>query len=354
MPVKKLAVAPALLCFALSAFAADEAVSPPVGGMTITFQPGSRFTGMTLVNPAAFHGAVTSSTSSVITVSGSTNIGALLNASTKYYVEFTGGSPSTYVGDRFEVDVAATRASANNTITISLGDLKNTMASLPTGASLSGYSAAIRPHVTIGQLFGTLSNPIMNGSTIVSSADQVLLYNTQLQSFETYYFLRNAAGTIMQWTRVGGGSTNRDNEVIPPGAGMVVVRNTGTPVSVSWTGEVRTHAFAQPLVAGNNLVAHPFPIDASPSMRSMTVGNGMTGSTSVGSADTIQFPVAGVFRTYYLLRNASGTVEQWTLVGGGSTNRSNELLFSSSGAVVLNKKSADANYVVPFVLPPPS
>lgn len=305
---------------------------------------------MTLVNPASFRGAVASTSGAVITLSGSTDVGASLTTGKSYYVEFISGTPNTYVGDRFDIDVAATKASANNTITVLGASTNNTLADLPGSAALAGYSLVIRPHVTIGQLFGTKDTPVMNGSTVASTADQVLLYNAQAQSFETYYFLRNANGSVMQWTRVGGGSTNRDNVVIPPGSGMVVVRNTSTPVALTWLGEVRLNNFAQPLFAGNNLIAQPFPVDASPAGRQMTVANGMVGATSATTADKIQFPQDGAFKTYYLLRNASGSIEQWTLVGGGSTNRSNELLFPANGAVILNKVSADSNYVVPFTL----
>ena len=340
-----------LLAATTVAQAVDTAYTAPVGGTQITFSQGSRFTGMSFLNSAIARGTVTNTSGSLLTVSaGVTNFGSLLTSTSAYYVELVAGPTSTYVGDRFEVDVAGTIASANGTVSINLASPNNTMGSLPSTSDLNSYTAVLRPHVTLGQLFGTKTNQLMQGSTVVSTADQVLLLNSQTQAFETYYFLKNGSGTVAQWAKVGGGSTNQDNTVIAPGVGMVVVRNTSTPVTLTWSGEIRLNQFAQPLVAGNNLVCQPTPIDASPASRSMTVANGMTGSTSSTTADKIQFPVAGVFKTYYLLRNASGTVEQWTLVGGGSTPQNTAMLFPSNGAVIINKISADANNLVPYTL----
>lgn len=345
---KFLAFALPFLCTA-TVFAADVAYTPPVGGMQVTFSPGTRFTGMTLVNPAAVRGAVTNVAGNVITLSAtSLNVGALLDANTAYYVELTSGPTTTYVGDRFDVDVAATKASANNSITVTLAS-RNTLSAVPTTANLSGYSVVVRPHVTIGQLFGTKNNQLMQGSSVIGSADQIRFINPQSQAWEIFYFLKNPAGTIAQWTKSGGGTTNRDNEVIAPGAGFAVARNAATPVTLTFIGEVRTNSFAQPLVAGNNLVAQPWPTNASPLQRSMTVSSGMTGSNIIASADKILLNEGGVYKIYYLLRNPAGTIEQWTLSGGGTSNRGNELLFGANAGVIISKISADAHYSVPYI-----
>lgn len=325
----------------------------PVGAMRITFAPGLRYTGMPLVNPAVARDVVASNTGTVLTLGyAGRNLGALLTAGTPYYVELTGGSATTYVGDRFEVDVTATKASANNSITVVAGATGNTLSALPANSTLSGYALVVRPHVTLGQIFGTKSNPLMQGSTVLAKADQVQLLNRQTQAFETYYFLSNTSGSIMQWAKVGGGSTVQDGLAVPAGVGMIVVRNAATSTSMLWTGEVRMHGFAQPLVAGNNLVSQPLPIDASPVLRLMTYAHGMTGSTVLALADKIQIPTAGAIKTYYLMRNANGSIEQWALVGGGSTNYTASLLFTADGAAIVNKITANPHYYVPFYLTP--
>lgn len=334
---------------ALTASGATISYSPPVGGSRITIEPGTRFSGMPFVNPAAMLGAVASSSGNVITLSNTaTNMATALTAGTAYYVELTSGPEVTHVGDRFEVDVTATIASANHTITIAPGASTNTLANLPAG--IGGYTLVVRPHVTLGQLFGTKSNELMHGSTVSSSADQVVLFNPATQGYSTYFYLRNSTGSLAQWTLIGGGSTNRDNTIIPPGVGLIVHRNQPTPVTLIWKGEIRRNSFVQPLVAGLNLVAEPLPISRSFLERAMTHANGIAGATVSSSADQVLVPTGSGYHTYFLLRNSSGTLEQWTLIGGGSTNHNNAKLFTPTGAVFIRKSLADPDYSIPYSL----
>lgn len=327
--------------------ASDLRYSEPAGAVRVTFEPGSRFTGMPLVNQAVIRGTVLNVAGSTLTVgTTSLDLGASLAAGKTYYVELTAGPSSTYVGDRFDVDVTATQANANNTLVVAATS-RNTLATIPPTAGLAGYSLVVRPHVTLGQVFGTQGNEIMQGSSSASSADQLQFFNSTTQAWETYYFLRNSTGAIAQWTKIGGGSTSRDNEIIAPGSGFSVVRNASASVTIYLRGNVRTNSFAQPLVAGHNLVAQPWPLARSPLQRQMTTANGMTGATSVPSADQILKYNGTTYATYYLLRNSSGSIEQWTLVGGGSTNRGNEPLFGSDTSVFISKISADPAYLVP-------
>ena len=244
--------------------------------------------------------------------------------------------------------MAATIASANNTVTIVANAASNTLATLPGANTLAGDMLVLRPHLTLGQLFGTKGNTPMQGATVASSADQVQLLNTGTQAFETYYLLRNGSGTVVQWTKVGGGSTSQDALVIPAGVGFVVVRSGTANVALTWLGEVRLNGFARPLVAGNSLTSSPYPIDASPTQRAMTHANGFTGSTVATSADQIQLYTAGAVQTYYLLRNASGSVEQWTKVGGGSTNYNLVAILPADGSAVIHKVAADALFFEPL------
>lgn len=325
----------------------------PLGGVRPTFAPGPRYAGMTMVNPAVARDLIASHSGNVLTLGyGSANYGAMLTTGTAYYVELSSGPASTYVGERLEVDVTATKTAANNTLTVLPSAPRSTLTALPSASGLAGYHVTLRPHVTLGQIFGTKDNPLMQGSTVVSTADQVQVFNLQTQAFDTYYFLRNASGSVAQWTKVGGGSTVQDTLPIPPGVGVAVVRNAAAATTLTWLGEVRLHGFAQPLVKGNNLVCQPLPVDATPLQRVLTFANGVTGSTVTTSADRIQLLAGGATQTYYLLRNASGSVEQWTRVGGGSTNHNNTALFTADGAAVLTKINADPHYFVPLLFTP--
>ena len=337
------------LTLAMTTYGATVSYSPPVGGSQITFTQGKRFSGMPFINPAAQLGVISGNTTQVITLSDtSVNMSTALVTGTAYYAEITAGPDVTYVGDRFEVDATGTIASANNTITITPDASTNTMASLP--ASLDGYTVTIRPHVTLGQLFGTKANELMHGSANLSTADQVAFFNPQTQSYLTYYYLRNPSGTFAQWSLVGGGATNRDNTPIPPGVGFIVQRNDATPVTLTWSGAIRRNSFAQPLAAGLNLVAESVPVSSSPLDRTLTYANGIQGSANLSTADQVSIYNGTGYSTYYLLRNPSGTFEQWTLVGGGSTNQNNTKIFTPTGAVFIRKILADPHYLAPYTL----
>ena len=328
---------------------AQTTTTAPMGDLCISFSPGNRFTGMSLENPGVLRDAIISQSATVLTLGNTTlNAGALLDATQTYFVELTGGPASTYVGERLELDVATTISTANNTLTVLPSSMRSTLSALPGGSALTGYTLIVRPHMTLGQLFGTKGNTTMQGAMVVSGADQVLLLNPQTQAFETYYLLRSSNGSVVQWTKVGGGSTKQDALPIAPGVGMVVVRNGATPVSLIWLGEVRLHAFAQPLVAGNNLVSQPFPLDQSPVDRLMTYANGFTGAIVLGNADQIMVYTGGAIQTYYLLRSSNGSINQWTRVGGGSTNYNAAKIIQGDGAVVVHKVLNDPDYSVPL------
>lgn len=327
--------------------ASTTSATPPLGALNVTVAPGTRFAGMPLLNAAVLRDKVSSHTANVITLANVTNAGALLASTKAYFVEITGGAAPTYVGERFEVDVAATLSSANNTITIAASN-NNTLATLPSGNALAGDTLVIRPHLTLGQLFGTKDNTLMQGAAVATAADQVQFLNAASQAFETYYLLRNNTGSVVQWTKIGGGSGAQDTLSIPAGVGFVVVRNGTSPVTLTWLGEARLNAFARPLVQGNNLISSPYPVDASPVQRAMTHANGFNGSTISSSADQIQLYASGAVQTYYLLRNASGSVEQWTKIGGGGTNYNQVSILSADSSAVIHKVSADPLFLEPL------
>jgi hypothetical protein len=324
---------------------AQTATTDPVGFTKFSFPTGRKAVGVNLMNSQTISDTVASNTASSITLSGTSNAGSLLSAGAAYYVEVVAGSSSTYVGDRMDVDTAATITAANNTLVLSATGEGNTFGTLAAD-TLSGYRIVVRKHVTIGQVFGTKGNTPMQGGTSSSAADQILFYRNG--AFETYYLLRNPTGTIEQWVKVGGGSASCDNTVIYPGTGLIVNRVGASQADVTFVGGVRTNALAKPLTAGYNLVSNGFPVDQTPAARLMTAANGFTGSTSSGTADRVLLlQASGSFDTYYLLRNASGSIEQWTKVGGGSTNYSSATLFGWAGAALIYKMNPDSSHVLP-------
>ena len=312
----------------------------PVGFHTLTINPGYQTVGLPLVRTAVTVSSIASNTGSVITLSSSaTNVGSLLQSGSAYYVEVVSGTDNSYVGDRFDVDFNSTVASANNTVTINTSSANNTIpGTLP---NLAGWNVVLRPHMTIGYVFGSQGTSQLQGSTVVSNADQVQIYNTTSGGFDTYFLL--ASGTIQQWRKVGGGSTVYDNQPIPPGTGLFLNRAGTSTVSVTVVGGVRVSGYgAQPIGAGYNLISEEFPVDRSPASRGFTVANGFTGSTVVSNADQIQVWNGTGFDTYYLL--VSGTIQQWRKVGGGTTDYMNTNIFGFDKSVFVKSNKANLSY----------
>lgn len=328
----------------------------PVGFVTLSIQPGYNAIGPAMVNPPVFQSTVAGATGSSITFSqGATavNLAGLLQPNTRYFVEISGPGTNfaTYVGDVMEVDVAATIASANNVLTVKLAGFNTLNAPLP---DLTGYSAMIRPHVTIGQVFGTLGNILLKGSGSAGSSDQVLFYDRATGGFTAYWFRANAGGTIAQWRSLDGADTT-DYSTLPiePGAGVFVLRQAANPaVDISFTGAVRTNDLQQPLASGFNLVAPALPVGHSPAMLKMNVAGGFIGAGSAGSADQILFldPATGGYATYWFRANGSGSVQQWrSLDASNPMDYMNDTtLFEGTKAMFILKTAADPNYVYPI------
>ena len=320
----------------------------PAGSMVITINPGPQLVGLPLVNAPAHEATITSATPGIWILD--TAIEVPLDVDTRYFVEITGGVSNTWIGERFELDVAATIAAAAPSVHLEPNANLNTLN--PGSIDPTGYTLAIRRHITLGQVFGTGENPRLIGTTSPSTADKVSLFDPSTQRFETYYLLRSPNGAIEQWTLIGGGSTNRDGTVIPPGAGVLVSRRAAQTSYLVLTGEVRPHAFAQPLVRGLNLVSEPFPRPHSPQTRGLSAANGFQGATSPNAADQFHVLQDGRFTSFYLLRSPNGAIEQWTQIGGGTISRNEQPLITPDSAVFLAKQSADPDYFVPLSFTP--
>ena len=308
----------------------------PVGAVTTNIAVGVNSVGLTLVNPDLVTASVSSNTTSAITVSGVTNVGALLTSGLPYYVEVVSG---TMEGERFDVDTAATITSANGTITITSSP-NNTMAL--TAGALASNQIALRKHVTLAQV-QSLASTTLVGNNTANSADQIQLFNSATNSFTAYYL----RGDGVTWRQVGS-LTSANNVVIAPGTGFLFKKLTAATSLVS-VGSVRTNDFAMPLSTGLAFRALPYPTAYSPTALNATTAGGWTGNNTASAADQLQVwnPATNSFTTYYL--RADGT--SWRAIGS-LTNVAANNLFAADAGVLVSRKTADANYGlgVPFSL----
>lgn len=309
-----------MILLLMQAAIAEEASTIPVGVMQYTFAPNSYQTmGVPLVRDSVASGTVVGGTAATITLGGTYNLAAVLSAGASYYVEVTGhsdGVTTANVGNRFDLDVAATISSANNVISINTTSPNNTASGDLSG--LAGYTLSIRPHWTLADLFGTgTAATLLHSATTPGNADQIQFWTGSGMS--TYWFRQNSAGTVKEWRNTGTGSTNQDNAIIPPGTGVFVKRAGASTLDVMVAGNVRSNKFVQPLTTGTNLLSSGFPTSASPTDASLMPAAGLISATTVGSADQIWIWTGTGVSTYWLRQNSAGTIKEWRNTGTGTT-----------------------------------
>lgn len=304
---------------------AQSVTTAPVGAVTKTVPVGLSTLGITLVNPDLAVASCSANGASDITLSGVSNVGSLLTAGIPYYVEVVGG---TLEGERFEVDTAATIASANSSIALVSGSATNTF-TLSAG-NLVGSQVALRRHVTLSQIQSMFTTALV-ASTNTANADQIRLFNPATGAFITY-----ALRTSTTWVQ---GSTNANNVAVPPGVG-ILFRKVGAAADLVVTGNVRVNDFSMPMAAGLSFRALPYPISYSPSNLGGTIANGWTGASTQGSADQIRtFNVGtGAFVTSFLR-----TTGAWAQ---GSSTVTTTPIMAYDEAFLLSRRAADSDYIL--------
>jgi hypothetical protein len=322
----------ALTSLALSGVNAQTtATTDPVGFQSTPVPVGTSSLGNPLVNANVVQAGASANTSSIITLTGVTNAGALLTAGEPYYVEVVDGALE---GERFDVDTAATITAGNATVVLSTSSPNNTSTLSP--SVVVGSSIALRKHVTIEQL-QTYFSPGLTGNNNFALADQISLYNPA-GGILTSYFLR---GDNVTWRQVGT-TTTANKFVVASGTGFFVTkRNSAT--SFTSVGTVRMNDFAFPMPAGGTFRAPGFPVSYSPSSLGGTSADGWTGNNNFALADQLQVfnPVSGIFTSYFL----RGDGLTWRQVGTTTTVTTQQLFADNNGFLVL-RRNADQNYIL--------
>jgi hypothetical protein len=304
-----------------------------VGYQTITVPVGLSTAGFPLLNPDVLKVSTTTLTGAALALEGQTNVGALLSSVEPYYIEVYSG---TLKGDRFDVDVAATIAAANGNVVLNSASLNNTLLFSSVGSNLNGATVALRKHITIEQVQGMASSPLV-GNNNASSADQIQFYDNVSAAIAAY-FLRADGIT---WRKVG--TTDVANKIpIPSGVGVFFSKKTGV-ATLTAVGNVRLNDFSVPYRLGLQLAASGVPIDVTPTSQGGTAANGWTGNNNPSSADQIQVynPAVSAFDSYFL--RGDGTT--WRKVG--TTDAVTTTVVATSGqAFFVSRKTADSSNIL--------
>ena len=281
---------------------ADAQQNGEVFGFTRrAFETGVASFANAFASPPAARAVITAAGAGAVTLNGT--IPAL--GAREHYLEIVRGMNE---GQRYEINEAASTAS---TLAIEPGAARGTLGSLP--PSLVGDTAVIRAHHTVSSLLPASS---FTGGAQPASADRVQFFNGT--TFETLWALRRSDGT-QQWVRQGDATlADAGSRVVDVTEGLML-QIRGPAVTVTASGQVRSHAVAMPLKAGTQLRANPWPSDMSPFAMGMTSARGWVGASNAASADRIQlwrgdadFTSSG-YATLFLLN--TGALNQWTAQG---------------------------------------
>lgn len=313
---------------------AQSVATAPVGAVSYSFKQGSQLAGVSMVKPAVYSSKVVTVSGANLVLASGSDVGAALTTGVSYYLEIVKDTPNSglYVGDRFDVNTASTKAAAVGTIVLNTSALENTVSGNPP-AALVGVEFVIRPHVTLGGLLADLPGLFVAGDKVTIRENGGASITATLNS------------GVTAWQA---GISNKNSLIVYPGVGFFVVRSSASTTASTFTGSVRTNSFVQILKAGNQVISEGFPVDSAPnptavgaSSRQFTNAFGAT----FANGDKLSAYNNNVLTTYTY---ATGT-NRWA---AGIANGNVVNLFHPTTASFLTVTTANPNYVqaVPFSL----
>jgi len=275
--------------------------------------------------------------------------GAALRAGQEYYAEVVGPTGHAWLGHRFELDEAVTKARTDHGLVAATSPC-NTRG-LP-NSSLAGARLEVRPHLTVAGLWGeTVRNRIVYGG-----------------EKDTFFSFSVAAPGTAAGTRSVTASLPRPTDplgwidpltkalvpqpmLIPPGTAVAVTFGQKRGSSMGFTGEGRSWPTAAPLQAGVNLLAYPYPKDMRLGVDWGTSREGFRGLAKPSPAQDRIDLLAGTSRRSFAPEIQPKGGIRWRLLDPIFTNARWALPASYLDTVpagegfILRKNRADASHV---------
>jgi len=330
-----------LFLAAISTLPAQSVVTDPVGFTTLTVaaKPASNrgftFLAINMFRPTEYRSTVVSAATvggvTVLTFpAGSFTANQFTGVGNAHFVEvaptgtFANGSGAGMISD----------ITANDTSTITLAE--NLTASITNGTS----AIKVRAHWTFGTVFGTNNSAGFLAGTS-GTADIISILNPGSGGFSNYYY----SSANARWQI--GLSTNANNVVIPPDAGLLIERKLTSPVVFTVVGEVKLGPTEVIVVGGGangnfTIAPNPYPLSSVTLQNSgLYTGNPATGVKAGGSgnADIVSIFNSGTggFSNYYY----SSSNNRWQI--GLSTDASN-VVIPEGAAVLILRRSGNGTF----------
>ena len=267
--------------------AQTTAYTTPVGYETLAVAAGVNFLGVRLQQPVVAAGTVSSITATTLTVSGSLDLGVLLNDSTTYILEVVNANGVTqeFIGSAATGSVITTPTDLSAIVTV-------------------GNSYKIRSAPTLATTFGANNEAGLETGFFGPGGDIVLLPNPSAPGgFDQYYY----DGGLSSWAD-GDGNAVTGSSIAWNYADGVLISATGSGLAaLTISGEVKTAK------TNYNLTASSINFLSSVSPAGATLASAFDGS--LASIDQGFFGPGG---DIFLIPNpsASGGFDQYYYDGG--------------------------------------
>jgi hypothetical protein len=322
-------------------FAQTTATTTPVGFVTVavagtggTTPVAYTFTCLGILNPVAWQSTISSITTTTLAndtivdnsaafVAGAYNsVTVGTSQQPTYFVEILSGNGA---GEMYDI--------ASNTAT-TLTFLNKSLNTLVTTDFNNGVilSYAIRPHMTLGQVFGAAGSGPSSGlqGGISTTADQVQLFRNG--GYSIYYYQIGGRGSAQNtWVLSGSPNTDASATVIYPTDGIAFARFQSSSVNVVVSGAVKTGQ-TQISVNGQGYTLLGNVYSAGMTLGTSGLYTDNTGTTGVlpgisTTADQVMFwnPTATPpgFNIYYYQVGGRGSAQNtWVLSGSPNTDAS--------------------------------
>jgi hypothetical protein len=252
---------------------------------------------------------------------------------------------SSLEGERYEVDPVRTLETKGYVVLKS--SLYNTRADLP--SALAGASFSIHSHWTLSTLFGSATTTSLEKGWSAAVSDEIRVYDPTAKSGYRAFFpctgdAKNLPGWRLTTNRMG---PEQAETIVPPGYGMILLRNRDDNLTFTVTGELRTHAFRFPLRAGMNLLAPGHMRDFSLQGLSAVSANGFVAGSAPAGSDQVRILVGQRMETFAFL---AGTPPQWvSLQSRYSLPPEEAVIAPATKALEIRKVKADPDFVIPYV-----
>lgn len=314
----------ATLGFASLASAQTTVTTAPVGAITQTVAAGTgtgtfTFLGFPLVKASAWQGGLASASGTTLTASDNSLTASAFSA-VPHYVIVTEGTNAGLM-----VDVVG-----NSTNTINLAEDI-------TGLISNTDKISVRPHSTLGNLFGITNSAGLGAAGSVSTADEIRIFNPTTQAFVTYYYKNTGLGGT-GWRSTTSTSSNRANDIIYPEQSIIVLRKQNSSLAILTTGEVYPGAMKLTVENGYVWVINTTPIATTLSSLGFYTGSttGLSGSNAISSADEVRRWTGSSWESFYFKSSGLGGTG-WRTAASSSLDRSSQIITPGEALIIYRK-----------------